>query len=521
MQRGMPVALAAALIAVVAAALPAGAATVHLYGGQGFEKAVEGVKPGDTVIVHKGTYADTGRISITVKGTAASPVVIRAAAGEPRPLITRPAGSTAQNTINIEGASHVTIKGLELSGNGDGINMSKQPHHITLEDLEIHDIDVGVNFRSDMHHITVRRCQIYNTAGTGEGMYVGCNYATCAVSDSLIEGNWIYNTKNASQGDGIEIKRGSYNNVVRDNVIYNTKYPCILLYGTEGKAVNVVERNVMWSCGDSGIQVAADAVIRNNIILQSPANGLNSQPHQGVNPKNLQFVHNTIVGGNPCLRMSSWGGASGMVFANNAVYCPSGSYKLQSLAGVAIKGNVIAPKPPATMPASGYTLGGAVTADLASAAQRDVYPKAGSKLIDAGDPTHVVKDDFNGTLRTGKPEAGAYTYTTASNPGWKVAPGFKSKTTTPPADGGVPKADAGTGTDGATTADAQADDAKVSGEAGTSADQGSTAGDGTPPPGASPDDGCGCRLSAPPSAHGLLVLGLLVMLLRMRHPRGR
>lgn len=263
-------------------------------------------------------------------------------------------------------------------------------------------------------------------------MYVGCNDNTCRVWDSLFEGNWIYNTKAASQGDGIEIKKGSYNNIVRHNVIYNTKYPCILLYGTEGKARNIVEGNVMWGCGDSGIQVAADAIIRNNIILNSPANGLNSQPHQNVTPKNLRVVHNTIVGGNPCLRFSSWANAAGMVFANNAVYCASGNFKLQSLAGVTIRGNVFTPKPPTVFPAAGYKVGKAASQDLQDAANRDVYPRAASSLIDAGHAGHVVAVDFNGTARTGTPEAGAYTYTQGSNPGWKPKAGFKPLTQSQP-----------------------------------------------------------------------------------------
>jgi hypothetical protein len=277
---------------------PSRAATVHIYPGDSFESAAESLRAGDTLIVHEGTYPDSGRISVTAKGTPSAPVVIEAAEGEARPHITRLAGATVQNTINIEGATYLTIRGLEISSNGgDGINLNSNPSYITLEDLDIHDIAVGINLRSDMHHITIRRNHIYRTAGTGEGMYVGCNWAACVVSDSLMEGNWIHDTLQASQGDGIEIKRGSHSNILRDNVIHDTNYPCILVYGTEGNPRNVIEGNAMWNCGDSGIQAAADAEIHNNIILESPGNGFNSQDHQGVTPNNLEFVHNTIVGG--------------------------------------------------------------------------------------------------------------------------------------------------------------------------------------------------------------------------------
>jgi hypothetical protein len=188
-------------------------------------------------------------------------------------VITRPAGAAVQNTINIEGASYLTIKGLEIVGNGgDGINLSGGPSFITLEDLDIHDVDVGVNFRSSMNNITVRRNQIRRTGignGTGEGMYVGCNDATCIVRDSLIENNWIHDAlPGTTQGDGIEVKVGSHSNVIRHNVIHNMPYPGIFVYGTGTNPPNVVEGNVIWSCVE-GIYAVTDAVVRNNIVISS------------------------------------------------------------------------------------------------------------------------------------------------------------------------------------------------------------------------------------------------------------
>lgn len=197
-------------IALLFVTTTAWAEVTEIFPGQSFKAAFESLGPGDTLIVHEGTYSESGaRIRISAKGTVSEPITVKGAEGEARPLITRPAGSTPQNTINIEGATYVTIRHLEITGNGDGINMSGGPHHITLEDNEIHDIDVGINFRSSMDSIVVRRNHIYNTAGTAEGMYVGCNNASCAVSNSIIEQNWIHDTR-GSQGDGIEIKYGSW-----------------------------------------------------------------------------------------------------------------------------------------------------------------------------------------------------------------------------------------------------------------------------------------------------------------------
>ncbi len=402
------------------------AADIDLFPGDSFEVAVESLNPGDTLTVHPGTYTDSGRISIGVKGTPANPVVVQGAPGQPKPLISRSPGDVAQNTINIEGAEYLTIRGLEITSNGgDGINMSGNPSYITLEDLEIHDISVGINFRSSMHHITVRRNHIYRTNDTGEGMYVGCNYATCAVTDSIIENNWIHDTLAATQGDGIEIKRGSHSNIIRDNVIHDTNWPCVLLYGTEGNPRNVVEGNVMWNCGEAGIQVAADTVIKNNIILDSPDAGLLSLSHQGVSPANLEIVHNTIVTDGTCLYVRSWDSKPGMVFANNALYCASGGYNMGGVGGVAFAGNVLVPST-GSIPSNGYTEGRSVGQDFVDKASRNVYPSSDSVVLGAGDAAYSMPVDFNGTSRNGSIDAGAYAWTGAQNPGWNVTPGFKN-----------------------------------------------------------------------------------------------
>jgi hypothetical protein len=406
------------------------AATIHIHPGGSFEAAAESLNPGDTLVVHAGTYAQSARVAITVKGTPTAPVVITGAPGEARPLISRVQTASVQNTIDIVGATHLTLRGLEITGQvgGDGINMSGSPSHILLEDLDIHDVAVGINFRSTMHHITARRNHIHHTGiggSTGEGMYVGCHEGDCAVSDSLIEGNWIHHTRAAEQGDGIEIKKGSHSNIVRDNVVHDTKYPCIILYGTQGNPPNLVEGNVMWGCDDAGIQVAADAVIRNNIIFATTGGGLTSQDHAGVTPRNLQIIHNTIVSGSPCLRLSSWNNKPGMVLANNAIYCTSGSFAVSGLTGVTVTGNVVVPASN-PLPASGYTLGRSAALDLVNPGGLNAYPTADSRVIDAGAAAFVTPADFNWTERTGPADAGAYTWTGPSNPGWAVTSGFKA-----------------------------------------------------------------------------------------------
>jgi hypothetical protein len=383
-------------------------AVTEIFPGDSFKSAFESLGAGDTLIVHQGTYSESGaRIRISANGTESQPIIVKGADGEARPVITRPANSTPQNTINIEGASYVTIQHLEITGNGDGINMTGGPHHITIEDNEIHDIDVGVNFRSSMDSIFVRRNHIYNTNGTAEGMYIGCNNATCAVSNSIIEQNWIHDTR-GSQGDGIEIKYGSWGNIVRDNVIHDANYPCILAYGVTDANVdrpNIIEGNVVWNCGQ-GIDVIADAIVRNNIVLST----LETQSHAQVPVmRNVTIVNNTVIGS---MNLSGWGSGSSptsLTVANNVVY-----------------GGSITNQPGAATYSTNLQYGSGTSGIFVDPDNRDVWPAPGSPLINAADVAYAPGKDFNGTNRQAPNDVGAYeSEGLSSNPGWSIQDGFK------------------------------------------------------------------------------------------------
>ena len=143
----------------------------------------------------------------------------------------------------------------------------------------------------------------------------------------------------------------------------------------------------MWNCGDHGIQSAADAIIRNNIILGSNADGIAMQPHQAGSPANLQIVHNTVL--HPTNAALSLSGITGSVLiANNALYAQSGNaIRLGGTTSmVTVLGNVGIG---AVSGMSGFTQGSLagdfVSANFSGAVPNDVFPKAGSKLIGAGD----------------------------------------------------------------------------------------------------------------------------------------
>lgn len=410
----------------VAVGLPAMAAEIGP--GDDIRAAIADLGPGDELVLRGGTYTVSSGFRITVNGTQAQPAVIRAKPGE-RPLILQT--NAGQNIIEISGSSHLIVRGVAFTGGSHGIRLMSS-NFVTIEECEVYetgDVAISANSGGTYRGLRLLRNHVHHTNGTGEGMYLGCNSNACRVADSLVEGNYIHHTNRPSveQGDGIELKEGSYGNVIRDNVIHDTNYPGILTYSTVGNGpANLIEGNVIWNTNDNSIQVAADAVIRNNIVFGSP---IALQAHQAGSPANIQLVHNTILANGSAINVRNVSGP--VLIANNAVYAESGAAinlisgntSLVSLAGNVGRGGL-------SGAASGYVNGNGVAADFVNghfngAPPIDVFPRPGSALIGAALPAHAIATDFNGTGRAGSSDAGAYRFNAAGNPGWRIAAGFK------------------------------------------------------------------------------------------------
>jgi MYXO-CTERM domain-containing protein len=509
--------------------------TFTLLFGSGAKATTHTVKPGDDlvgvlkqlaagdeVIVQPGTYQTSGFLEVTWKGTAQQPIVIRAATGG-RPTIK---GIPSENVINIYG-SFFTFKGFEITGGSHGLRLG-DVDHATFEDLLIQgngDVGLSCNMPGKLcDALTIRKCEIHKTGGMGEGMYLGCNNAGCVFRNSVVEQNYVHDLGGA-QGDGIEIKTGSYGNIVRDNVIVNANYPAITLYGFAagaGKKDNIVERNLIWGTVDNGIQVVGQIIVRNNIIVNAGANGIHSKASQGHDPHHVTIVNNTVHGaGNACLKTNNWSGQQSQLAANNALYCPgkkamdiTGGAPAATFAKNVVLGSVNI--------SSGTITGASVAADLGNPAQKVFYPPAGSKLVDAAEAKHAPADDFDGTPRPAQNvDVGAYERTGAA-PKWTITFGFKGSAPPPQPDAGpgpadaAPIGDSGPAGDGpAARSDAAASDAGVTDSGGTSVD--GPSGDRSISS-SSDDDGCSCRVGTPPRAGSLSPL-LLLLLLAIRRRR--
>ena len=378
-------------------------ATKHVPADGDFYTVVMNLAPGDVVEVSNGPYTSPGGgIHQTWAGTAAAPIIVRAAPSQ-RPVLLAAAGN---NVLDVDG-SYFTLRGFDINGGDIGIRFGAD-QHATVEDLLIHNqLDQGITCNrtgESCDSIAIRRVEIKDSGNTmtGNGISLGCSDQSCTASNTVVEGCYIHDLA-GSGGAGVAVWYGN-NNIVRDNVFARTAGPGVQLQVSPATVPDVVERNLVLSPMDNGIQLEGMAIIRNNIIDGGTNDGISSRLELGTNPVNLQIVHNTIIGAaSACIRGANWSGTSQIV-ANNAMFMCS--------VGTVLSGTPVV--------AANIGIG---SGDVGT--PPNVYPTATSTVIGAGDAAHSASNDFNGTGRTAMPDVGAYQRTTATNPGWIPVEGMK------------------------------------------------------------------------------------------------
>lgn len=362
-------------------------------------KAVAALQPGDQLVIAAGTYIVERTWHLEVSGTAEAPIWIVAEEGA-RVILTRP--DDKQNVVNIgqnTPVHHLCLRGVEITGGSHGVRLG-HCSEVWIDQCHIHHtgaVCLSAN-SADTRRLFLTRNHIHHGGCHGEGMYLGANHGEFIMSESVIAGNHIHDC-GGEQGDGIEVKQGSWGNWIVENDIHDTQYPCITVYGTAGKPVNVIERNLCRRSEDSAMQVQGEAIVRNNVLISGRGSGFVSTDHQGKS-LNLQVIHNTIINAGDAFKGGSWNAREGMVLANNVLYSRDNSAMNfpQGRDGVKIAGNIVfgdAPKQ-GTAPGRGLEDFVSLTWD---GEKHDARPTAEAPFQHV-DPAHFVETDQQGRRRS-------------------------------------------------------------------------------------------------------------------------
>jgi hypothetical protein len=188
------------LASALLAATPPTTARARDYhaGPDNFRRLVKQLKPGDRLHLRPGTY--TRQLPIhRLTGEPGRPIVIEGpAAGEPARFV----GRTPHPLVSILDSAHITVRHLELDGNGkaqDGVKAeghARWAHHITLEYLRIHGLGdeqqkTGISTKCPAWGWTLRGNTIF---AAGTGIYLGNSDGSDPFVAGLIESNLVHST---------------------------------------------------------------------------------------------------------------------------------------------------------------------------------------------------------------------------------------------------------------------------------------------------------------------------------------
>ncbi len=393
------------------------------------------LQAGDTLLVQDGVYNMNWNIQ-NRSGNANDWIVIETM-GDSAVIN----GVNYDNVIDIYNCHFVELRGFEItnsySGSGiDGIKFRTTSDHIVMEDLNIHDLTgVGISANpagESFTYLTIRYCHLHDITDVGEGLYIGNHDGLSPVHHCLVEFNWIHD---CHPHKGIQFKRGTYLNVIQDNVVYNCDEAGIVFYRTDQVSAtdnNIVRRNVVWNAPE-GIFAVGQTDIDNNIIFNC-SYGINVRNYGGWGMSDLYIRNNTIYDcPTTCLRLDDWNVATGdMICINNACYQDLISQSaIQAPDGIG-PGHVSNNRHYGQSQVGGSTLGNAPNLEFVNPninpGSVDLYPLSTSTLIDSGTATYnAPDDDFNWRPRpyNARHDIGAYEWSQTANPGWPIQEGFK------------------------------------------------------------------------------------------------
>jgi hypothetical protein len=393
----------------------------NIQNGASLAGAIDALVPGDRLEVGTGIYSIDKKFIVSLIGWPTAPIWIVAQDGA-LPIITRP--DLSQNLMNVgelvKGpAQYLCFRGFVFVGGSLGVRFH-DVNNIWFDENEImYTSGAGLTANIpglDTHHLYITRNEIHDTHGTGEGMYLGGNYGNPIVSESIIALNNVYKC-GGTQGDGIELKQGSWGNWISQNTIHDCKGPCLLVYGTYGKPSNKIERNILYRSNDNVLQVQGEADVLGNLVVYG-INAFQSHDHQDKT-RDLRFENNTVINVGRAMNLTSWNDRPGMFLANNVIYSQldvavrftNGSQGVTISKNIVLGDVVHGPPPDIDKFAQGNGLQDFVGLDWNGTAL-NARPAPGSPLIEHGSPEfpalHGYDRDLNGQILDPKPEAGCY-----------------------------------------------------------------------------------------------------------------
>jgi hypothetical protein len=370
--------------------------------------AINGAAPGDQIVFAPGDYNTP--CWIRAQGSPGAWITVRAESQDPSARSVFNYSGFSSNVLELRGTSHLILRGFAFGPTQEDVDAIRvrQADQVVIEENLFQDIG-GISIAANDPGSTVAGLVIRNNTFRdlrATGIYLGCHQGDCNVDEIVFEGNLIDGVSPADPsavGYGIEVKLNSYG-LLRDNTVYRTKGPGIMVYGSnQADPPSVVEGNyVEGSLTEGGIVVGGGpAIVRNNVLVGNAYGGISAQNYGGRDlQRSVWIVHNSVLNNQHSgVNVAGWAPGADNVLAYNAILPLPGTQALRPAAPAGtVVGNVVCASPEECF-------------EKASAAPYDLWPKSGGPLQNAaasGDEPWRPVDDFMGVLRGASADVGAF-----------------------------------------------------------------------------------------------------------------
>lgn len=264
------------------------------------------ISSSDTLNVKAGTYNENVFID-RPSGAAGNPTVIQAFPGH---TVTILGNGVDTGRVKIANASYITFDGFIITNFNQGLFIDNS-HNIIVQNITVHTVgQEGIHVRLDSSFVTIQDSTVHDTRQwqfNGEGIYIGTGSGGPLdnTNNVTIKNNEVYNVRD----EAIELKPGTHDCIVEDNLIYNAttdpNWPATwgaiqvnqATAGAQdwGSNPNHIVRNNIIHSSKTAIRAGTGSTVYNNLIYSTVS------PYYGIYIGNISgdnytrtIYHNTV-----------------------------------------------------------------------------------------------------------------------------------------------------------------------------------------------------------------------------------
>lgn len=311
------------LLPCPASADPLAAPRIHeVAPGENYVEILRTLLPGDELVFLPGIHE--GHAVLTASGEAERPITIRGTAKDGNLPELRFTGR-GNNLWRIK-ASHLIIRDLAFHATHAYGMRIERADNITIDGCQFRECgggDLSAN-SADVDGLHIRNSRFIGSPCTP--VYIGHQDGKLAINNFVFERNIIDGSRiNQGVGYGIQLKLNVRGGVIRENYIFGTQGPGIMVYGSANAApedAQRVERNIIvGGRNNPGIVVGGGpAIVQGNLLLGGRSGGIAVQNYGGRDILDGIHLVDNVMALNRSSDLSVSGSARGLVAQGNRAW---------------------------------------------------------------------------------------------------------------------------------------------------------------------------------------------------------